>query len=92
MTGQQVLEGMRNHALELFGPLAGQVWRSWGVNETMDWGRIVFVLVEAGMLNRQDTDSIDDFRSDLDFEQAFVDAYEPELPEDPDDLGRGELG
>ncbi|MEM7306874.1 MAG: Minf_1886 family protein [Planctomycetota bacterium] len=80
VTGQEVLQGMRAHAERAFGPLAPHVWRSWGVHETIDWGRIVFLLVEAGLLNRQDSDTIDDFRAGFDFDEAFIQSYEPPLP------------
>jgi uncharacterized repeat protein (TIGR04138 family) len=80
VSGQELLEGMRAHALELFGPMAAQVWRSWGITETLDWGHIVFLLVEAKLLNRQDTDTIEDFRDGFDFDEAFVRAYRPKLP------------
>ena len=56
------------------------VWRSWGVKRTIDWGEIVFVLVNAGMLNRQETDSVEDFRDGFDFDEAFVEGYELKLP------------
>jgi len=75
VTGQQLLAGMRQFALERYGPLAGQVWRAWGVRETLDWGRIVFILVEGKYLNRQESDSIDDFRSGFDFDEAFIKGY-----------------
>lgn len=80
VSGQELLEGMRIVALRLFGPLAAQVWRTWGVKSTLDWGRIVFSLVEAELLNRQETDSIDDFAGGYDLDEAFVNGYEPELP------------
>jgi uncharacterized repeat protein (TIGR04138 family) len=89
VTGQELLAGMRAHASELFGPLAAQVWRTWGVKETLDWGRIVFLLVEAGLLNRQDTDSLEDFRAGFDFDAAFVGTYVPTLPEDAASGGSG---
>ena len=63
-----------------------QVWRSWGVSTITDWGRIVFLLVDNGMLNRQDSDTIDASCTDFDFEEAFVQGYRPELPDDPDDF------
>jgi uncharacterized repeat protein (TIGR04138 family) len=87
VTGQEVLAGMRAHAAESFGPLAAQVWRSWGVRSTLDWGRVVFLLVEAGLLSRQDSDTIEDFRHGFDFDEAFVRNYRPSLPDDPADLG-----
>jgi uncharacterized repeat protein (TIGR04138 family) len=81
VTGQEVLAGMRAHALTTFGPLAAVVWRSWGVRETLDWGRIVFLLVDNGLLNRQDTDTIEDFRSGFDFDEVFVRQYRVRLPD-----------
>ena len=80
VTGQELLQGMRAHALDLFGPMAAQVWRSWGISETLDWGNIVFLLVEAKLLNRQETDTIEDFRAGFDFDEAFVQTYRPKLP------------
>ena len=81
VTGQEVLEGMRAHASALFGPLAAAVWRSWGVRETLDWGRIVFLLVENGMLNRQESDTIEDFGAGFDFDETFVRQYRVPLPD-----------
>ena len=80
VSGQEVLAGMREHAVRSFGPLAGAVWRQWGVHETIDWGRIVFLLVDAGLLNRQESDSVEDFAEGFDYEQVFVEGYQFELP------------
>ena len=75
---------MRQYALQSFGPLAAQVWRSWGIHESLDWGRIVFLLVDANLLNRQESDSIDDFRDGFDFDEAFTEGYRTVLPDDFD--------
>lgn len=87
VTGQQILEGMRELARERFGPLAAQVWRSWGIRSTRDWGEIVFLLVDAKQLRRQESDTKEDFAEDFDFDEVFVREYRPVLP---DDLGTGE--
>lgn len=87
VTGQEVLAGMREHALRTFGPLAAEVWRSWGVHEALDWGRIVFLLVDASLLNRQETDTLDDFRHGFDFDEVFVRQYTPALPSLKEDPG-----
>lgn len=79
VTGQEVLRGLCENARAAFGPLAAQVWRSWGVREPMDWGRIVFTLVDAQMLKRQEGDTIEDFEADLDFEELFVRDYRADL-------------
>lgn len=80
VSGQELLAGLREHALELFGPLAGEVWRRWGIREALDWGRIVFLLVDEGLLNRQDQDTLEDFRQGFDFDSAFERDYRPHLP------------
>jgi uncharacterized repeat protein (TIGR04138 family) len=51
------------------------------VRETIDWGRIVFLLVDQGLLKRQDDDTIEDFRDDADFDALFVDGYRAKLAE-----------
>ncbi|MEM8710095.1 MAG: Minf_1886 family protein [Planctomycetota bacterium] len=103
VTGQELLDGMRIHAERLFGPLAAQVWRTWGVNSTLDWGQIVFNLVDNELLRRQESDSIEDFREGYDFDEVFVASYRPTLPtelgalpkapaEDVDHDGEGPVG
>ncbi|MEC8495520.1 MAG: Minf_1886 family protein [Planctomycetota bacterium] len=92
VSGKELLEGMRVHATRLFGPLAAQVWRSWGVHETADWGRIVFNLVDHEMLRRQDTDSIEDFDDGYDFDEVFVASYTPALPAELDAAPRPPIG
>lgn len=81
VTGQEVVAGLRALATQNFGPLAAAVWRSWGVRETLDWGRIVFLLVENGHLNRQESDTIEDFRTGFDFDDVFVHQYRVPLAE-----------
>ena len=88
VSGQEVLAGMRACALEQFGPLAAQVWRAWGVKETLDWGRIVFLLVEHGMLKRQDGDKLEDFSDNFDFDRAFELGYRPQVPKLEGGAGR----
>ena len=62
LTARELLEGVRRHALKEYGPLASTVLASWGVRETMDVGRMVFRLVDEGVLGKTDDDRIDDFR------------------------------
>lgn len=80
ISGQELVAGLRFEAQRLFGPLAAEVWRSWGVTSTLDWGHIVFLMVDAGMLSRREGDSLDDFREDFDFERVFVEEYPVRLP------------
>ncbi len=80
LSGQELLTGLCAEASRMFGPLAAHVWNSWGVREPLDWGNIVFLLVEKGLLSRREEDTLDDFRLDMDFEKAFVTEYQLQLP------------
>ena len=71
VTGQELLEGIRDCAQHTFGPLAPCVFRSWGVLRTEDFGEIVFSLVEAGLMGKTDRDSRADFANGYDFDAAF---------------------
>lgn len=77
ISGKELLEGIRAHALSEFGPLAYTVFKEWGVQGTEDFGVIVFHLVEAGRLGKTDTDSLDDFKNIYDFEETFLKPFEP---------------
>lgn len=77
VSGKELLEGIRVHALSEFGPLAFTVFREWGVLTTQDFGEIVFRLVEAGRLGKTETDTIDDFKNVFSFEEAFLTPFEP---------------
>lgn len=71
VTGQELLEGIRDCAAAQFGPLAPVVFRSWGVMRTEDFGEIVFNLVEAGLMGKTETDTRKDFANGYDFDEAF---------------------
>jgi uncharacterized repeat protein (TIGR04138 family) len=78
VSGRELLEGIRDCALEQFGGLAGLVLDQWGVRATQDFGEIVFNLVEAGLMGKTETDSREDFRNVYDFRDVFrVDAAAP---------------
>lgn len=71
VSGRELLEGIRKYALEQFGPLTRTVLNHWGLKSTEDIGRIVFALVEAGILRKQPQDSLEDFKDVYQFEEAF---------------------
>lgn len=78
LTGQELLEGIRRYAHQLFGPLAPTVFRNWGVQSTSDFGEIVFNLVENDLLGKTDEDRREDFAIGFDFDTAFEGPPEPE--------------
>lgn len=77
VSGQQLLEGVREYALAQFGPMVVTVFEYWGVTRCEDFGVIVYDLIGAGLLSKSDTDSIDDFSGAYLFRDAFVLPYLP---------------
>jgi uncharacterized repeat protein (TIGR04138 family) len=71
VTGQELLNGIREYAAQMFGPLAPAVFRSWRVRRTEDFGEIVFNLVEHRLLGKTESDAREDFAGGFDFDQAF---------------------
>ena len=71
ITGAELSDGLRQHALDQFGPLALTVLSRWGLRTTRDFGEIVFLLLDAGLLGKTDEDKIEDFDDLYDFETAF---------------------
>jgi uncharacterized repeat protein (TIGR04138 family) len=76
ITGQELLEGVRQLARDQFGLMAITVLRRWGVTSTEDIGRMVFELVERGEMRKTDRDSLDDFVGVYDFRDAFDRDYQ----------------
>ena len=58
-------------SLDQIGPLARTVLEYWGVKETVDFGKIVFALVEVGLMRKTEEDTLEDFTAVYDFESAF---------------------
>ena len=71
ITGKELLEGIRELALEQFGPMAKTVITHWGISKTEDFGNIVFNMIEKSLLSKTEADSIGDFNAVFDFETAF---------------------
>ena len=71
ISGQQLCLGLRDHAIERYGLMAPVVLEHWNVRRTEDFGRIVFAMIEGGLMSRTDEDTMEDFRSVFHFDEAF---------------------
>ena len=76
VSANELLKGVQELALELYGLMTVSVFANWGVTATEDFGKIVFELIEAGEMRRTDDDHMEDFVDVYDFQKAFVDDYE----------------
>jgi len=74
VSGRQLCEGLRDFAIQEYGLLARTVLRRWRVYRTADFGCIVFAMVDAGMMQKTDEDTADDFADVYLFSDAFAPA------------------
>jgi len=84
VSGQELMNGVRDLALREFGLMARTVLHQWGVQRTDDFGEMVFNLVEAGLMSKTDEDTRADFHAVFDLDQALVQAYNIPLDEASD--------
>jgi len=78
VTGQELLGGLRQYALQQFGPMTPTVFEEWGIDNCKDFGEIVFNMVEIGLLARTEKDTRDDFQNGYNFTDAFRKPFWPE--------------
>lgn len=77
VTGRELLTGIREYALNQFGPMTLTVFEEWGVRSTEDFGEIVFNMVEQSLLAKQETDTRDEFKDAYDFIEVFKKPFLP---------------
>lgn len=75
ISGRELVLGVRDLALDRYGPMARAVLEHWGIHATEDVGCVVFAMVEQGILVKQDEDRREDFAEVFDFEDAFERNY-----------------
>lgn len=75
VSGEELAWCCRDFAIQQYGPMARAVLDHWGIRRTDDLGRIVFTLVEVGLLVTQPGDREEDFAGRFDFADAFGEAH-----------------
>jgi uncharacterized repeat protein (TIGR04138 family) len=78
VTGQELLDGIRQYSLTQFGPMTMTVLEEWGIHTSKDFGDIVFNMVEIGLLAKTEKDTRDDFQTGYDFTDAFQKPFWPQ--------------
>ncbi len=71
VTGPQLCLGLRDYAVQKYGMLARTVLERWGIHKTDDFGRIVFAMIEAGLMRKSEEDSEADFQGVFEFDEGF---------------------
>ena len=75
ISGQDLCKGLHEVAQDRWGFLARIVLERWGITTTLDFGRIVFAMVEHHFMQKTDRDNLNDFRNVYDFRDAFESNY-----------------
>ncbi len=71
VSGAQLCQALRDHAIGRWGPLAPTVLNHWNIGATLDFGHMVYLLVDNGFMQKTAEDNLDDFRDVFDFAPAF---------------------
>jgi len=77
VTVQELLIGIRELALALFGPMTSMVFEHWGIHTCQDLGEIAFNLVQTGLLASSQKDCRIGFERCFDFHEAFRKPFLP---------------
>ena len=71
ITGQELCYALCDLAKRRWGMLAKTVLKNWGITETIDFGNMVYLLIEHDLMSKTEADSIEDFVDVLDFDQEL---------------------
>ncbi len=63
VTGRQLAHGCAKLASHRWGLMAEMVLERWNIHSTLDFGRIVFCMVEHGLLKTRPEDRLEDFKN-----------------------------
>ena len=69
--GAQLTLGLIDFAVAQYGKLARMVLQRWNITRSEDFGQIVFAMVNGGIMQATEQDSIEDFDQVIEFSQAF---------------------
>lgn len=72
VSGQDLCNALREEAIERWGLLARTVLGRWNVRATIDFGNMVYLLVNNHLMEKTEQDSVEHFRDVYDFETAFA--------------------
>jgi uncharacterized repeat protein (TIGR04138 family) len=78
VSGQELLDGIRQLGLQQFGPMATTVFAEWGITRCQDFGDIVYNMIDIGLFAKTDKDSREHFENGYDFDTAFRKPYLPQ--------------
>ena len=78
LSGMEFSRGVAVYAREQYGYLAKTVLNNWGITTTLNYGEMVYLLIEKGLMSKTEDDRKEDFCDVYDFDEEF--AWEKSKP------------
>lgn len=75
LSGRELAEGLREFALNEYGPMAFFTLAQWNIHKTSDFGELVYNLIKMGKFCQNKGDKKSDFDDIYDFDEAFNDPF-----------------
>lgn len=69
--GPELLTGVRELAVDEYGPMARSVLNGWGLESGEDVGEIVYNLIQAGLMSKTEEDDKGDFAGVMKFDETL---------------------
>lgn len=77
VSGPELLDGIREFAIETYGPMTLTLFEEWKLSRCEDFGEIVFLMIDHHLLSKTEEDSKEDFKATYEFEDAFRKPFLP---------------
>ena len=71
LSGAELAKGLREFALDEYGPMAFFTLAQWNIHATSDFGELVYNLIRMGRFSKTKGDRKGDFDDIYDFDAAF---------------------
>ena len=75
VSGRELLEGIKAFLHRRYGLLALPLLERWGIKKTVDFGEIVFNLVNNGLMGKTEEDGLDDFKDVFSLRKELFEKY-----------------
>lgn len=77
LSGRELADGLREFALDEYGPMAFFMLGQWNIHRTADFGELVYNLIRMGRFSQNKGDKKSDFNDLYDFDEVFNGPFRP---------------
>ena len=77
LSGRELADGLKEFALDEYGPMAFFTLGQWNIHATADFGELVYNLIRMGRFSQNKGDKKSDFDNLYDFNEVFNGPFRP---------------